>query len=204
MSVEVYQGTIIIKNADTYQQAVKEIFSMAGYSVTPDATSHKVTVDNGGNIFGHGTFKLGTFIGKISSFSSGKIVMVVDKDQHVLIVSQSEEIKDTYGDNTSNFIIDSSYASIICLLCGDIDDGSITNDSSSGKYVNAFNFPRITFSRVAGQPCIVTPCIDNNRQNLAPIFIAANGVVYPLGTYVTDGSTKFVSNGNGLLIKVKE
>ena len=91
----------------------------------------------------------------------------------------------------------------MCLLCGDIDRGDITS-SNANNYMSVFNIPSLNFSRVNGQPCIVTPCIDSYRENLAPIFIAANGVVYPLGTYVTDGSTKFVSNGNGLLIKVKE
>ena len=196
MGVEVYQGTIAVGNSDTYQKAIKEIFTMAGYSVTPDATNHKVTVDNGGNIFGHGTFKLGGF----GIYDSSKLVMLVDKDQHVMIVSINTMVKDTY--NTSGNNHNKSTNSIMCLLCGDIDRGDITDSNNS--YMTVFNISSLDFSRVDGQPCIVTPCIDSYRENLAPIFIAANGVVYPLGTYVTDGSTKFVSNGNGLLIKVKE
>ena len=196
MGVEVYQGTIAIGNNDTYQQAVKEIFTMAGYNVTPDATSHKVTVDAGGNVFGHETFKLGNLY--FSSGMTNKLVMLVDKDQHVMIVSTAKEIPDTSTTTTS---YQTSVKSIACLLVGDIDRGDI---SDSGAYATVFNIPALQFTRVNGQPCIVTPCIDSYRENLAPIFIAANGVVYPLGTYVTDGSTKFVSNGNGLLIKVKE
>lgn len=197
MGVEVYQGTIAIGNNDTYQQAVKEIFTMAGYSVTPDATSHKVTVDAGGNVFGHETFKLGNLY--FSSSMTNQLVMLVDKDQHVMIVSTAKEIPDTSATSSS---YQTSVKSIVCLLVGDIDRGDISD--GSGAYATVFNIPALQFTRVNGQPCIVTPCIDSYRENLAPIFIAANGVVYPLGTYVTDGSTKFVSNGNGLLIKVKE
>ena len=199
MGVEVYQGTIAIGSNDTYQQAVKEIFTMAGYSVTPDATSHKVTVDAGGNVFGHETFKLGSIA--FSTSMKNQLVMLVDKDQHVMIVSTAKEIADTFNISaTVNF--SSSVKSIACLLVGDIDRGDISE--GNGAYATVFNIPALQFTRVNGQPCIVTPCIDSYRENLAPVFIAANGVVYPLGTYVTDGSTKFVSNGNGLLIKVKE
>lgn len=197
MGVEVYQGTIAIGNNDTYQQAVKEIFSMAGYSVTPDATNHKVTVDAGGNVFGHETFKLGNFY--FTSSSMNQLVMLVDKDQHVMIVSTAKAIVDTFTTTAGSQF---SVKSIACLLVGDIDRGDISD--ATGSYATVFNIPALQFTRVNGQPCIVTPCIDSYRENLAPIFIAANGVVYPLGTYVTDGSTKFVSNGNGLLIKVKE
>ena len=197
MGVEVYQGTITIGSNDTYQQAVKELFSMAGYSVTPDATNHKVTVDAGGNVFGHETFKLGNLYFTLSS--TNHLVMIVDKDQHVMIVSTAKEIIDTFTTTSSSQY---SARSIACLLVGDIDRGDISD--GNGSYATVFNIPALQFTRVNGQPCIVTPCIDSYRENLAPIFIAANGVVYPLGTYVTDGSTKFVSNGNGLLIKVKE
>lgn len=200
MGVEVYQGTIAIGSNDTYQQAVKEIFSMAGYSVTPDATNHKVTVDAGGNVFGHETFKLGNLYFSNANNKYNKLVMLVDKNQHVMIVSTAYEIT-----NTSNATseLSGSRQSIACLLVGDIDRGDIV-DASGSTYATVFNVPALQFTRVNGQPCIVTPCIDSYRENLAPVFIAANGVVYPLGTYVTDGSTKFVSNGNGLLIKVKE
>ena len=192
MAVEVYQGTITPNSVTTYQQAVKEIFTLAGYSVTPDATNKRVTVDSGGNIFGHESFGLRERTNGIST----PLVMVVDKDQHALIVSQSAAVKDTFS--ASN---DASLFSLICMLVGDIDSML----SVGGKlFTSAFNFPDITFKRVNGQPAIICPCIDNNGDNLAPVFVAANGVVYPLGTYVTDGSTKFVSNGNGLLIKVKE
>ena len=192
MAVEVYQGTITPNSVTTYQQAVKEIFTLAGYSVTPDATNKRVTVDSGGNIFGHESFGLREKTNAIST----PLVMVVDKDQHALIVSQSAAVKDTFS--ASN---DASSFSLICMLVGDIDSML----SVGGKlFTSAFNFPDITFKRVNGQPAIICPCIDNNGDNLAPVFVAANGVVYPLGTYVTDGSTKFVSNGNGLLIKVKE
>ena len=198
MGVEVYQGTIAIGSNDTYQQAVKEIFSMAGYSVTPDATNHKVTVDAGGNVFGHETFKLGNLY--FTNNKKNKLVMLVDKDQHAMIVRTAYEITSTLnaaGD------LSNSHQSIACLLVGDIDRGDIV-DPTASVYATVFNIPELQFTRVNGQPCIVTPCIDSYRENLAPVFIAANGVVYPLGTYVTDGSTKFVSNGNGLLIKVKE
>lgn len=194
MAVEVYQGTITPNSATTYQQAVKEIFTLAGYSVTPDATNKRVTVDSGGNIFGHESFGLR----ERTSFISTPLVMVVDKDQHALIVSQSAAVEDTFrpgADPTS------SLNSLICMLVGDIDP---MPSVGSKLFTSAFNFPDITFKRVNGQPAIICPCIDNNSDNLAPVFVAANGVVYPLGTYVTDGSTKFVSNGNGLLIKVKE
>lgn len=197
MGVEVYQGTIGIASNDTYQQAVKEIFTMAGYSVTPDATSHKVTVDAGGNVFGHKTFKLGNLY-FASASNPNQLVMLVDKDQHVMIVSTAKEIADTSSTGGSYA---NSVRSIACLLVGDIDRGDISDGSAT--YATVFNIPVLQFTRVNGQPCIVVPCIDSYRENLAPIFVAANGVVYPLGTYVTDGSTKFVSNGNGLLIKVK-
>lgn len=194
MAVEVYQGTITPNSVTTYQQAVKEIFTLAGYSVTPDATNKRVTVDSGGNIFGHESFGLRERTNSIST----PLVMVVDKDQHALIVSQSAAVKDTFTVSTDSFV---SSGSLICMLVGDIDP----MPSVGGKsFTSAFNFPDITFKRVNGQPAIICPCIDNNGDNLTPVFVAANGVVYPLGTYVTDGSTKFVSNGNGLLIKVKE
>lgn len=195
MAVEVYQGTITPNTATTYQQAVKEIFTLAGYSVTPDATNKRVTVDSGGNIFGHESFGLREKANAIST----PLVMVVDKDQHALIVSQSAAVKDAFSSSQSDTFASSN--SLICMLVGDIDP----MPSVGGKtFSSAFNFPDITFKRVNGQPAIICPCIDNNSDNLAPVFVAANGVVYPLGTYVTDGSTKFVSNGNGLLIKVKE
>lgn len=195
MAVEVYQGTITPNTATTYQQAVKEIFTLAGYSVTPDATNKRVTVDSGGNIFGHESFGLRERVNAIST----PLVMVVDKDQHALIVSQSVAAKDTFSSSSGSDPFASS-VSLICMLVGDIDP----MPSVGGKtFSSAFNFPDITFNRVSGQPAIICPCIDNNRDNLAPVFVAANGVVYPLGTYITDGSTKFVSNGNGLLIKVK-
>lgn len=194
MAVEVYQGTITPNSATTYQQAVKEIFTLAGYSVTPDATNKRVTVDSGGNIFGHESFGLRERTNGIST----PLVMVVDKDQHALIVSQSAAAKDTFTGGNDSL---ASSNSLICMLVGDIDP----MPSVGGKtFSSAFNFPDITFKRVNGQPAIICPCIDNNGDNLAPVFVAANGVVYPLGTYVTDGSMKFVSNGNGLLIKVKE
>lgn len=195
MAVEVYQGTITPNSATTYQQAVKEIFTLAGYSVTPDATNKRVTVDSGGNIFGHESFGLRERVNAIST----PLVMVVDKDQHALIVSQSAAVRDTFNSGSADSF--ASSFSLICMLVGDIDP----MPSVGGKtFSSAFNFPDITFKRVNGQPAIICPCIDNNSDNLAPVFVAANGVVYPLGTYVTDGSTKFVSNGNGLLIKVKE
>lgn len=195
MAVEVYQGTITPNSATTYQQAVKEIFTLAGYSVTPDATNKRVTVDSGGNIFGHESFGLRERVNAIST----PLVMVVDKDQHALIVSQSAAVRDTFNSVSADSF--ASSFSLICMLVGDIDP----MPSVGGKtFSSAFNFPDITFKRVNGQPAIICPCIDNNSDNLAPVFVAANGVVYPLGTYVTDGSTKFVSNGNGLLIKVKE
>lgn len=194
MAVEVYQGTITPSSVTTYQQAVKEIFTLAGYSVTPDATNKRVTVDSGGNIFGHESFGLRERTNAIST----PLVMVVDKDQHALIVSQSAATKDTFSVGTDSL---ASSGSLICMLVGDIDP----MPSVGGKsFSSAFNFPDITFKRVNGQPAIICPCIDNNSDNLTPVFVAVNGVVYPLGTYVTDGSTKFVSNGNGLLIKVKE
>lgn len=194
MAVEVYQGTITPNSVTTYQQAVKEIFTLAGYSVTPDATNKRVTVDSGGNIFGHESFGLRERTNNIGT----PLVMVVDKDQHALIVSQSAAVKDTFSAGTDWF---ASSGSLICMLVGDIDPMPSVGGQ---KFSSAFNFPDITFKRVNGQPAIICPCIDNNSDNLAPVFVAANGVVYPLGTYVTDGSTKFVSNGNGLLIKVKE
>lgn len=194
MAVEVYQGTITPNSVTTYQQAVKEIFTLAGYSVTPDATNKRVTVDSGGNIFGHESFGLR----ERTDFISTPLVMVVDKDQHALIVSQSAATKDTF---TGSVDSSASSVSLICMLVGDIDP----MPSVGGRaFASAFNFPDITFKRVNGQPAIICPCIDNNSDNLTPVFVAASGVVYPLGTYVTDGSTKFVSNGNGLLIKVKE
>ena len=194
MAVEVYQGTITPNSVTTYQQAVKEIFTLAGYSVTPDATNKRVTVDSGGNIFGHESFGLRERTNAINT----PLVMVVDKDQHALIVSQSAAVKDTFSVGNDSLV---SLGSLICMLVGDIDP----MPSVGGKtFSSAFNFPDITFKRVNGQPAIICPCIDNNSDNLTPVFVAANGVVYPLGTYVTDGSTKFVSNGNGLLIRVKE
>lgn len=197
MAVEVYQGEIIPDSVTTYQQAVKEIFTLAGYSVTPDATNKRVTVDSGGNIFGHESFGLRERDARIVS----KLVMVVDKDQHVLIVSQSIAVVDTYSPSPSSSAAASSYASLICMIVGDIDPMPSVGGET---FTSAFNFPNIAFNRVNDQPAIICPCIDKDRDNLAPVFVAANGVVYPLGTYVTDGSTKFVSNGNGFLIKVKE
>ena len=193
MAVEVYQGEIIPNSVTTYQQAVKEIFTLAGYSVTPDATNKRVTVDSGGNIFGHESFGLR----ERDSLIVSKLVMVVDKDQHVLIVSQSIAVVDTHSSSSTS----SSSASLICMIVGDIDPMPSVGGET---FTSAFNFPNIAFNRVNDQPAIICPCIDKDRDNLAPVFVAANGVVYPLGTYVTDGSTKFVSNGNGFLIKVKE
>ena len=178
MGVEVYQGTIAIGNSDTYQKAVKEIFTMAGYSVTPDATSHKVTVDAGGNVFGHETFKLGNIA--FSSTLKNQLVMLVDKDQHVMIVSTAKEIVDTFSSGGTSVNLSYSIRSIACLLVGDIDCGDISD--GCGSYATVFNIPALQFTRVNGQPCIVTPCPDSYRENLAPVFIAANGVVYPLGT----------------------
>lgn len=195
MSVEIYQGSIVANSVSNFNNAVNALFQAAGYSVTTDTSAKVITVNNSSAIFGLPQIHLA------NSWDAGAIGnstwnLVIDKDQKTLILVSSAAVS-TYDASEAKFRM--------AVVSGGTDiyaDGSFTVTT---KIYDVWNVPNVNVSRTSGQPVVLTVAVDKITKSIdAPIFIAANGIIYPLGTIIQDGSSKFVSDGNGLAIRVKE
>ena len=195
MSVEIYQGSIVANSVSNFNNAVNALFQAAGYSVTTDTSAKVITVNNSSAIFGLSQIHLS------ASWDTGNIGnstwnLVIDKEQKTLILVSSAAVA-TYD------VAEAKFRVAIVRDGTDIyADGSSVN---STKIYDVWNVPNVSVSRTSGQPVVLTVAVDKYTKGIdAPIFIAANGIIYPLGTIIQDGSSKFVSDGNGLAIRVKE
>lgn len=192
MSVEIYQGSIEPRNINDFNNAVNALFRAAGYAVTTDASARTITVQDSSAIFGlHEITMTSTW----QSSQTSTWNLVIDKDQRTLILVASRPAAS---------YTDSEYAARMAVVANGVDIYA-GQGSSSAKVFEAWNVPNISISRTSGQPVVLTVAVDKNTGHIdAPIFVAANGILYPLGTIIQDGSAKFVSDGNGLAIRVKE
>ena len=196
MSVEIYQGSIVANSVSNFNNAVNALFQAAGYSVTTDTSAKLITVNNSSAIFGLSQIHLA------NSWDPGNIGnstwnLVIDKDQKTLILVSSAAVA-AYEATEAKFRM--------AVVSGGKDiyaDGSLS--ATNTKIYEVWNVPNVNVSRTSGQPVVLTVAVDKQTKSIdAPIFIAANGILYPLGTIIQDGSAKFVSDGNGLAIRVKE
>lgn len=198
MSVEIYQGSITPTDVNSFNTAVNALFSAAGYSVTTDASARTITVNNSSAIFGLSQIHMCFSWSNTSGFQGFTWNLVIDKDQRTLILVSSRPV-DNYANQEFN--------NRLAVVANGVDiyaDGVALPASASSMYV-IWNVPNINVSRTSGQPVVLTVAVDMKTKNIdAPIFVAANGIIYPLGTIIQDGSSKFVSDGNGLAIRVKE
>lgn len=197
MSVKIYQGSVKVSSVSTFNIAIDALFEAAGYAVTTDVSSRVITVKNGGAIFGLQTITLSVSEYKSNAMST-TYNLIVDADQRTLIVVTSIM---SWGTKDSTF--SENYTRVAIVANGrDIWAGT---GNSAYQTKDFWNVPDISFSRTSGQPVVLTVAVDYNTRAVdAPIFVCANGIVYPLGTIIQDGSAKFVSDGNGLAIRVKE
>lgn len=192
MSVEIYQGNIEPKNINDFNNAVNALFRAAGYAVTTDSSAKTITVQNSSAIFGLQEI---TMPSAWQSNQTSTWNLVIDKDQRTLILVASRPAAS---------YTDSEYLVRMAVVANGVDiyAGQV---ASSAKVFEAWNVPNISISRTSGQPVVLTVAVDKNTGHIdAPIFVAANGILYPLGTIIQDGSSKFVSDGNGLAIRIKE
>lgn len=198
MSVEIYQGSIVPTNVNSFNTAINELFHAAGYSVTTDASARTITVNNSSAIFGLSKINMCFSWTNTQGFIGFTWNLVIDKDQRTLILVSSKPV-DKYSD--------SEFTNRLAVVANGVDiyaDGVALPNSSSPMYA-IWNVPNTDVSRTSGQPVVLTVAVDMKTKNIdAPIFVAANGIIYPLGTIIQDGSAKFVSDGNGLAIRVKE
>lgn len=197
MSVEIYQGSIVANSVSNFNNAVNALFQAAGYSVTTDTSAKVITVNNSSAIFGLSQIHLAYAwdSGNIGSFTWN---LVIDKDQKTLILVSSAAVS-TYDASEAKFRM--------AVVSGgtDIYAGGSSSVMNTTKIYDVWNVPNVNVSRTSGQPVVLTVAVDKFTKSIdAPIFIAANGIIYPLGTIIQDGSSKFVSDGNGLAIRVKE
>ena len=192
MSVEIYQGDIEPKNINDFNNAVNALFRAAGYAVTTDASAKTITVQNSSAIFGLHEI---TMISTWQASQTSTWNLVIDKDQKTLILVASRPTA-SYSDY--------EYAVRMAVVANGVDIYA-GQGGSQVKVDENWNLPNITVSRTSGQPVVLTVAVDKNTGHIdAPIFVCANGILYPLGTIIQDGSAKFVSDGNGLAIRVKE
>ena len=191
MSVEIYQGNIEPHNINDFNNAVNALFRAAGYAVTTDASARTITVQNSSAIFGlHEITMINTWQGVMTSTWN----LVIDKDQRTLILVASKPA--SYNDE--------EYKVRMAVVANGVDIYA-GQASNTVKVFEAWNVPNVNVSRTSGQPVVLTVAVDKSTGHIdAPIFVAANGILYPLGTIIQDGSAKFVSDGNGLAIRVKE
>jgi len=195
MSVEIYQGNIVAKDINTFNNAVNELFRAAGYSVATDTSGKVITVNNSSAIFGLSKIQMPTSYA--SSLGTNTWNLVIDKEQQTLILVSSAAVT-AYSDY--------EFKARMAVVVGgtDINAGGSSQSLNTLIY-DYWNVPNINISRTSGQPVALTVGVDKNTGHIdAPIFVAANGILYPLGTIIQDGSAKFVSDGNGLAIRVKE
>lgn len=196
MSVEIYQGNIVAKDINTFNNAINELFHAAGYSVATDTSGKVITVNNASAIFGLSQIQMPTsYSAGIQGASTWNLV--IDKDQKTLILVSSAAVTDY---NSAEF------KTRMAVVVGGTDiNATISSLPANTTIYDFWNVPNRGASRTSGQPVVLTVAVDKNTGNIdAPIFVAANGILYPLGTIIQDGSAKFVSDGNGLAIRVKE
>ena len=196
MSVEIYQGNIVAKDINTFNNAVNELFRAAGYSVATDTSGRVITVNNSSAIFGLSKIQMPTsYASSVQGANTWNLV--IDKEQQTLILVSSAAVT-AYSD--------AEFKARMAVVVGGTDinaGGSSTLPNT--QIFDYWNVPNITVSRTSGQPVVLTVAVDKLTRHIdAPIFVAANGIIYPLGTIIQDGSAKFVSDGNGLAIRVKE
>ena len=196
MSVEIYQGSISATDINSFNNAVNALFHAAGYSVATDASAKVITVNNSSAIFGLSQIHMPiAWMG--ASSSTGTWNLVIDKDQKTLILVSSNPV--------ANYATPEWKARMAVVADGTDIYADAGNAGTGTKISENWNVPDIVVSRTSGQPVVLTVAIDKWTSGIdAPIFIAANGIIYPLGTIIQDGSSKFVSDGNGLAIRVKE
>lgn len=198
MSVEIYQGRIVPTDVNSFNTCVNELFHAAGYSVTTDASARTITVNNSSAIFGLSKINMCSSWTNTAVFLGFTWNLVIDKDQRTLILVSSKPVA-KYSDQ--------EFSNRLAVVANGVDiyaDGVMLPSASSPMYA-VWNVPNIDVSRTSGQPVVLTVAVDMKTKNIdAPIFVAANGIIYPLGTIIQDGSSKFVSDGNGLAIRVKE
>lgn len=196
MSVEIYQGSISATDINSFNNAVNALFHAAGYSVATDGSAKVITVNNSSAIFGLSQIHMPIAWSGPSS-STGTWNLVIDKDQKTLILVSSNPV--------ANYAATEWKARMAVVADGTDIYADAGNAGTGIKISENWNVPDIVVSRTSGQPVVLTVAIDKWTNGIdAPIFIAANGVIYPLGTIIQDGSSKFVSDGNGLAIRVKE
>lgn len=195
MSVEIYQGDIVTNSINDFNNAVNALFHAAGYAVTTDSSAMKITVQNSSAIFGLSEIHMAN-TWQTSTGMNFKWNLVIDKDQKTLILVSSRAAA-SYGD--PEVIVR------MAVVAAGVDIYAKTNIRADAKIYEEWNVPSMWVSRTSGQPVVLTVAVDSLTGRIeAPIFVAANGIVYPLGTIIQDGSAKFVSDGNGLAIRVKE
>ena len=196
MSVEIYQGSIVANSVSNFNNAVNALFQAAGYSVTTDTSAKVITVNNSSAIFGLSQIHLA---GSWDTSNIGNFTwnLVIDKEQKTLILVSSAAVA-TYD------VAEAKFRMAIVRDGTDIYAGEIPFTVNT-KIYDVWNVPNVNCSRTSGQPVVLTVAVDKQTKGIdAPIFIAANGIIYPLGTIIQDGSSKFVSDGIGLAIRVKE
>ena len=199
MSVEIYQGSIVPTDVNSFNTAVNALFRAAGYSVTTDASARTITVNNSSAIFGLSKINMCySWTTSQQGFIGFTWNLVIDKDQRTLILVSSKPV-DKYADQ--------EFTNRLAVVANGVDiyaDGVALTGATSSMYA-IWNVPNINVSRTSGQPVVLTVAVDMKTKHIdAPIFVCANGILYPLGTIIQDGSAKFVSDGNGLAIRVKE
>lgn len=196
MSVEIYQGSISATDINSFNRAVNALFHAAGYSVATDGSAKVITVNNSSAIFGLSQIHMP--IAWSSAYSSaGTWNLVIDKDQKTLILVSSNPV--------ASYAVSEWKARMAVVAEGTDIYAGAENIGSGTKISENWNVPDIVVSRTSGQPVVLTVAVDKNTGHIdAPIFVCANGILYPLGTIIQDGSAKFVSDGNGLAIRVKE
>lgn len=196
MSVEIYQGNIVAQDINTFNNAVNELFRAAGYSVTTDTSGKVITVNNSSAIFGLSKIQMPVSYSDVFH-GAWTWNLVIDKEQQTLILVSSAWVT-AY----SNY----EFVARMAVVVGgtDINAGKSSQNQQTPIY-EYWNVPNRVASRTSGQPVVLTVAVDKNTGHIdAPIFVAANNILYPLGTIIQDGSAKFVSDGNGLAIRVKE
>lgn len=196
MSVEIYQGNIVAEDINTFNTAVNELFRAAGYSVATDTSGMVITVNNSSAIFGLSKIQMPTAY-SANTHGSNTWNLIIDKEQQTLILVSSAAV--TAYNN-------SEFKARMAVVAGGTDINAGRDDQDSITPICEYwNVPRRNVSRTSGQPVVLTVAVDKLTGHIdAPIFAAANGILYPLGTIIQDGSAKFVSDGNGLAIRVKE
>lgn len=196
MSVEIYQGSIVANSVSNFNNAVNALFHAAGYSVTTDTSAKVITVNNSSAIFGLSQIHMAQSWATGGGSTGYTWNLVIDKEQKTLILVSSFAAT-SYSNN--------EYQIRMAAVANGTDiyaDASLAQNTS---VYATWNVPNIDVSRTSGQPVVLTVAVDKQTKGIdAPIFIAANGIIYPLGTIIQDGSSKFVSDGNGLAIRVKE